>query len=287
MFGLTQHKTHMGSFPTRRNLDMRVSIGKRHGYLHLHKASSGWLCYPSCWTQYVPSIGVAQTPVGDDHRRHETLRFWGFLFNLCHDSWDGSDLLCSHPAGLQGLNLEMSGSEFLWVLPTFPDCLLICSPPVSLYASGNLSCAGKMNLTLCNQRKALHHVSSFRAVPPCLPINPFPNRDGLQSVINLVLGWAVLAPQSQQGGDQAGRRWHLLQCSPSLPSCATALLGPSQMVLLRSPCPGSAHPCTRDLPCWVSLLHHNGRGIMGIPPNSLQENAVCKCNWEGGFGVNE
>lgn len=28
----------------------------------------------------------------------------------------------------------------------------------------------------------------------------------------------------------------------------------------------------------VSLLHYKGQGIMGIPLNSVQENAVCKCN---------
>lgn len=39
---------------------------------------------------------------------------------------------CSHLAGLQGLNLAVSGNEFLWVPPMFPDPLAPFSSDPSL-----------------------------------------------------------------------------------------------------------------------------------------------------------
>lgn len=146
----------------------------------------------------------------------------------------------------------------------FLPCSLILWLPSHLLPPCKFVCFWKIYLCWEDESDALQpekgsplHVSTFRAVPPCLPIHPFPNRDSLQCYqpgVGVSCSGSPVPARGWSGWEGVAHH----SCSPSLPLCATALLGPPQMVPLRSPCPSSAQPCTWDLLCWVSLLHFNG-----------------------------
>lgn len=179
----------------------------------------------------------------------------------------------------------------------FPDPLaisteLICSIPLSLCTSGNRTCAGKMNLVLSKLDKGFPPpFSSFRFILPCLPSYPsqmlarFAEQGWGSRVCSGAWGECSWPPNTQQGDAVRLQGWrHLLQCSPSFAhirySISGAAWGCFLEVSLSKRCPPLPAARVRPavLAAGVSLLHYKGQGIMGIPLNSVQENAVCKCN---------
>ena len=94
-----------------------------------------------------------------------------------------------------------------------------------------------------------------------------------------------------------GQRHLLRQRSPSfaplrysisgaISGCFLVVPSSEQSLSLRTRDPLPWQPAGAR-PHGISSLHCNGQGIMGIPPNSVQENAVCKCNREDGFRVDD
>lgn len=153
----------------------------------------------------------------------------------------------------------------------FLPCSLILWLPSHLLPPCKFVCFWKIYLCWEDEHDVLQpekgsppHVSTFRAVPPRLPIHPFPNRDSLQSVISLVLGWAVLAPRSQQGDDQAGRGWHITVVLPLCPCVPQLFWGHLRWFpwgLLVQAVPSPAHEtCCAGYHCCTSM----GRGLWGF-----------------------